>query len=66
LSLIAIKLGLHVHNYFNVQRSAKEKENTAHHFVSNEHYQSALHLQQMSSKIIQTVHKIEKSAIGLF
>jgi hypothetical protein len=32
----------------------KENENTAHHFVSNEHCQSALYLQTMSSKIIRT------------
>jgi len=49
-----MKLSLRVHNYFNVQGSTKEKENTAHHFVGNEQCQSALYLQQMSSKIIRT------------
>jgi len=37
-----------------LEGSTNEKENTAHHFVSNEHCQRALYLQQTNSKIIRT------------
>jgi len=66
MSLYINIISLHVHNYFSVHRSTKEKENTTHHFVSNEHYQSPLYLQQMAVRLFGQVHNIENSAIGLF
>jgi len=61
LTLLAIKLSLHIHNYFNVQRSTKRKENTAYHFVSNEHYQALCTCNKWAVRLFGQVHKIEKA-----